>query len=107
MKYPPDYLTEVKRIVGTQNQCDCRHVQTVPVEEMFRGEVAWSGEVEVFELVGHPKAKRAYAWGSYPDPQNRLKMDVTVVLEIPPVDSPQMAVKVAIAAHARKVSPPR
>ena len=34
----------------------------MPVHEVFRGETVWQGDVEVFDLTGHPKAKRAYAW---------------------------------------------
>jgi hypothetical protein len=45
-------------------------------------------------LIDHPKAKYAYAWIYRDDNQNRT----TVVLKIPPVDSPQSAVKVAIAS---------
>jgi len=49
-----------------------------------------------FDLVGHPKAKRAFAW-SYRDGDETKSV---AVLEIPPVDSPQTAVKVATAAKA-------
>jgi hypothetical protein len=72
----------------------------VPVTETFRGEVAWGGEVEVFDVTGHPEAKRVYAWG-HPNDENPMRLDVTAVLEIPPVDSPQTAVKIAIANSAR------
>jgi hypothetical protein len=71
----------------------------VPVHEVFQGQTAWQGTVEVFNLTGHSKAKRAYAW-QYQDDPNEIK--TIVVLEIPPVDSPQSAVKVAIASKARK-----
>jgi hypothetical protein len=30
--------------------------------KQFEGKTAWQGTVEVFDLIGHPKAKRAYAW---------------------------------------------
>ena len=67
------------------------------VKEMFRVQVAWEGWVRHFLLVDHPEAKRAYAW-SY---QEGNETKTVTVLEIPPVDSPQSAVKVAIAAKAR------
>ena len=38
------------------------HVQTVAVHETFQGKVVWGGDVEVFLLVKHPRARRAYAW---------------------------------------------
>jgi hypothetical protein len=52
----------------------------------------------VFALIGHPKAKYAYAWTYRDDNQNKT----TVVLKIPPVDSPQTAVKIAIATKDGK-----
>ncbi len=42
--------------------CESLHIESVPVKEVFEGETAWEGTVEVFELVGHPKANRAYVW---------------------------------------------
>jgi hypothetical protein len=65
---------------------------------IFRGEVAWDGIVETFDIEGHSKAKRCYAWSFLENGEPQY----TTVLEIPPVDSPQSAVKVAIAAKARK-----
>ena len=76
---------------------DSKHVESVPVHEVFKGQTAWQGTVEVFDLIGHPKAKRAYAWTYRDGDQNKT----TAVLGIPPVDSPQMAVKVAIASKAQ------
>lgn len=55
-------------------------------------------ERSAFALVGYPKAKYAYAWTYREGNQNKT----VVVLKIPPVDSPQTAVKVAIAAKARE-----
>ena len=54
--------------------------------------------VEAFDIQGHPKARRCYAW-SY---EEGGETQYVTVLEIPPVDSAETAVKVAIAASARK-----
>ena len=66
------------------------------VHEVFRGETAWKGNVEVFDLTGHPKAKRCYGW-SYGEPEQFI-----TILEIPPVDSPESAVKVGVAYQIKK-----
>jgi hypothetical protein len=50
------------------------------------------------DLIGHPNAKRVYAWTYRDGAQNKT----VAVLEIPPVDSPQSAVKVAVAARGRQ-----
>jgi hypothetical protein len=94
----PDAFQTIRHAIRETHGCEARHVESVPVHEVFRGETAWQGTVEVFDLIGHPKAKRAYAW-SFKD-GNAIKS--VAVLEIPPVDSPQTAVKVAIAAKARE-----
>jgi hypothetical protein len=60
--------------------------------------VAWDGVVETFELGGHPKAKRCHAW-SY---EENGETQYVIVLELPPVDSAESAVKVAIAARAQQ-----
>ena len=80
------------------------HVECVPIHEIFQDKTAWKGTVEVFDLIGHAKAKRAYAWQYQDDPD---KIKTIAVLEIPPVDSPQNAVKVAIAATIQTKSKKR
>lgn len=87
------FLQEAIRAV---HGCKSTHVETVPVCEVFKGQVAWEGDVEVFTLKGHPKATRCFAWAFEQDGRKRAM----AVLEIPPVDGPETAVKAAIAASA-------
>ena len=95
---PHKKITKLKDAIRATHGCESLHVESVPVVEQFENEIAWQGTVEVFDLVGHPEEKRAYAW-TYRDGDQ----DKTVsVLEIPPVDSAKTAVKVAIAAKAKK-----
>ena len=94
----PDSINELKNAIRTMHGCDSRHVESVAVVERFEGKIAWQGTVEVFDLIAHPKAKRAYAW-TYRDEDHVRSV---AVLEIPPLDSAKSAVKVAIAAIARK-----
>lgn len=91
-------IAKLKDAIEAMHHCAARHVASEPVIELFRGEVAWDGVVETFEITGHPKAKRCHAW-SY---EENGETQYTAVLEIPPVDSAETAVKVAIAAEARK-----
>jgi hypothetical protein len=94
---PAKEITELKDAIRATYGCESLHVESVPTKEVFEGQTAWDGTVEVFDLVGHPKAKRAYAW-SYRDGDETKSV---AVLEIPPVDSPQSAVKVAIASKGK------
>lgn len=90
-------IDELKEAIETMHHCKASHVSSKPVIELFRGEVAWDGVVETFNLEGHPKAKRCYAWSFMENGERQY----STALEIPPVDSPESAVKVAIAAKAR------
>jgi hypothetical protein len=95
------YLERLKLAVEHLHQCGAVHRSTVPVHEVFRGQTVWKGYVEVFDLASHPKAKRAYAW-SHVDGADDTDEKFVAVLEIPPVDSPQTAVKVAIVSEIKK-----
>lgn len=63
---------------------------------MHDGQVVWDGEVQVFELIGHPTAKRAYAWSHA---TTGTKRRFVAVLGLPPVDSAVMAVRTSILAE--------
>jgi hypothetical protein len=97
----PEYIEDLRAVIGKLHGCDSKHVESVPVHEVFQGQTAWQGVVEVFDLFGHPKAKRCYAW-SHLDGDKDEKTNFVTVLEIPPVDSPQTAVKVAIANEVKQ-----
>lgn len=94
------YIERLQLAVEHLHKCSAVHRSTVPVEEVFQGKTIWKGRVEVFDLTGHPKAKRAYAW-SHRDGKDDSDERFVAVLEIPPVTSPETAVKVAIAAEVK------
>ena len=64
------------------------------VRELFKGAIAWEGDVLVFELQDHPTATQCYAWS--------VDGRVTAVLHESPVDSPRAAVRAAIVAKHRQ-----
>lgn len=99
-----DYINDLKAVIGKLHGCGSTHVETVPVHEVFRGQTVWRGNVEVFDLTGHPKAKRCYAWSHLDRPDDSEERFV-VVLEIPPVVSAETAVKVCIVADGKKMPP--
>lgn len=66
--------------------------------ESHAGETVWEGVVEVFDLSGHPTAKRAYAWAHEADSGGRRYV---AVLHAPPIVSPVTAVRGAIVADYR------
>ncbi len=96
-----EYLSRLKLTIEHLHHCGAFHRESVPVHEVFRGQTVWQGEVEVFDLAGHPKAKRCYGW-SHPDgPDDKDERFVTV-LELPPVESAKTAVQVAIVSDQKR-----
>lgn len=80
------------------HECGAKHVETVPVIERFQGKTVWEGEVEVFDLIDHPKASRGYAWA-----YDKAKgSEIVAVLELPPVISPKTAVQASIVGKLRE-----
>ena len=69
------------------------------VTETFQGQTVWEGLVHVFDLDGHPKATRAYAWSSPVEGSERLRF--YAVLHLGPIRSAQDAVRAAIVADQR------
>lgn len=92
-------VAELKRAIEVQHGGAALFFQSVPVKESFNGELVWDGIVHVFDLAGHPKAKRAYAWSSPVEGSDKRRF--FAVLHIPPIDSPLAAVRAAIVAESR------
>ena len=98
-----DYIGELKAVFLKLHNCDAEYVETVPVVEEWQGETIWQGDVEVFDIRGHPKASRGYGWGHATSESGGRRY--FTVLELPPVTSPQTAVQAAIRSeieNARK-----
>lgn len=90
----------LREAIRHMHGCDSRWVESMPVREMFNGQVVWDGEVQVFELVGHAKATRAYAWSEATEGERRR---FSAVLDLYPVSSPVDAVRVSIVSRAKTV----
>ena len=95
-----EYIDRLQVAVSQLHNCGAVYRATVPVHEQFKGQTVWKGEVEVFDLNGHPKAKRACAWSHREGPDDQGERFVAV-LEIQPVDSAQRAVQVQIVKDAK------
>jgi hypothetical protein len=92
-----DYIAEIQAVFLKLHGCEADYVETVPVVEEFQGETVWQGDVEVFDIRGHPKATRGYGWGYTTTDEGGRRY--FTVLELPPVTSPQTAVQAAIMSE--------
>jgi hypothetical protein len=91
-----EYIERLEQVIVHLHKADPKHVGSVPVEEIFKGKTLWKGDVEVFDLTGHPKAKRCYGW-TYGEPEQFI-----TILELPPVTDAQSAVKVGVSYQIKK-----
>ena len=98
------YIEELRKVIRKLHNAEPTHVESVPVRETFRGETVWDGVVEVFELQGHPKTDKVYAWSNETDDPAKPVRHITV-LHIAPVLSAAMAVRAAIREEFRSGEP--
>ncbi len=95
--------SELMKAVESQHGGTATLAQTVPVREVFIGRPVWEGVVHVFDLAGHPKATRAYAWSSPMKGSNKRRF--FAVLQMGGIKTPKDAVRAAIAAEHRAKPP--
>jgi hypothetical protein len=87
------YLERLKQAVEQNHKCSARYCTTIRVTELHLDKVLWQGDVEVFDLKGHPDATRCYGWSQAPGKKNDK---LVTVLETPPIDSAESAVRAAL-----------
>jgi hypothetical protein len=90
----------LRQAVESLHSCRATLVQSVPVREAFLDDPVWEGVVHVFDIEGHPKATRAYAWSSPVEGSDKRRF--FAVLQLGAIKSPLEAVRAAIVAEQRQ-----
>jgi hypothetical protein len=90
-------VTELQEAIERMHTCRATLVQSAPVKERHGSATVWEGVVHVFDLTGHPKATRAYAWSSPIEGSDKRRF--FAVLHQGPVTGPAEAVRAAIVAE--------
>ena len=85
---------DLKQVVEKIQGCPASFVEDVAVVEKFGEKTVWSGMVSIFTLTGHPQANKCYAWSS--PIEGSTKRRYYAILLIPPIDSPEKAVRASI-----------
>jgi hypothetical protein len=92
----PALIDAIRHLHG----CGAKHVETVHVHEVApTGETVWDGDVEVFDLIGHAKAKKAYAWS---EATTGTKRRFFAVLKTTDIATPVRAVQASILVDVKK-----
>jgi len=92
---------DLRRAVESMHSCRAKLAQTALVRETFHGAPVWGGVVHIFDLTGHPKAARAYAW-SMPI-EGGEKRRLFAVLQLGAIKSPMDAVRATIMEAHRAI----
>ncbi len=81
-------LSEFQKAIQATHGCGSALRYRVEVREEWEHRTVWEGDVLVFDLIDHPTALTCYAWS--------VDNEVTAVLSLWPVDSPEKAVRASI-----------
>ena len=87
------YFKKIKDYIRQVHGCDSWYVDTVDLKGLAGDHVKY-GQVEVFTLGDHPKAKRCYAWWKKRDDNQD---ELARALGLPSVDSAEKAVLAEMA----------
>ena len=57
-------IDQLKEAVEGTHNCTASFRAKIYIDETFGGKKVWQGDLYVFDLEDHPKAKTCYAWSS-------------------------------------------
>jgi len=92
-------LKDLQKAVEGLHNCSAIFKESVPVKDEFDGRRTWEGIVHVFDLIDHPESNKCYAWSSPIEGSEKRKF--YAVLHIPPVHSPERAIRASIIKDFR------
>ncbi len=92
-------IDDIKTTVERLHSCRASYLEEVAVIEKFGDKTVWEGIVYIFDIEGHSKAKQCFAWASHIEGSKKYRY--YAVLSVPPIDSPQKAVRASIVQDHR------
>ena len=97
--HAPVRLSEFRMAIRQILDCDADPIGAVELDVRRRSGEDWHGTVHVFEISGHPRASRCYAW---PEPLNETSVIIRVVPQAGRITSPERAVRSILNRRGRK-----
>lgn len=92
-------IDELQTFIETQHGGTATFFESVNVTETWQRKTVWKGPVNVFELDGHPTAKRAYAWSELVSGSDNTHYYTE--LHEAPINSAKAAVRASIVYRSR------
>ncbi len=96
-----DYIQTLQEAIRKGHGCQSKHAASAPVQEVFQGRTVWKGTVAVFDPIGHPAAKLAYA-GDHVAQDTGHEVRIVTRQGVPPMDSPRRVVPASILSEIKK-----
>lgn len=90
-----DNIDELKKIIERLHKCKASYLDKITIMEKYGQKTVWQGIVHIFKISDHPQVDTCYAWSS--PIEGSTKRRYYTVLKIPPIDSPEKAVRATIA----------
>ena len=87
-------IDDLKKAVERLHNCKASFIEDVAVIGKFGNKNVWNGIVHIFKIEGNPKADKCYAWSSPIEGSKTRRY--YAVLHVPPIDSPEKAVRASI-----------
>ena len=89
--------SELKKAVENLHHCLAKLRHKAEVIEKFENHTVWEGTVHIFDIEGHPDTDTCYAWSSPIEGSDKRRF--YAVLKVPPIDTPEAAVRASIVAE--------
>jgi hypothetical protein len=93
-KNQAENINRLKGLVERLHHCKASHIEEVAVIEKYGPSTVWEGTVHIFNITGHAETDICYAWSS--PIEGSTKRRYYAVLKIPPIDSPEKAIRASI-----------
>jgi len=90
-----EYILNLTEAIARMHDCSVSHSDTATVIEKVGDETAFNGQIEIFDIEGHPQANKAFGW-AWEDSSGEVQY--IGILNVPPIDSPREAVQAAIVS---------
>jgi hypothetical protein len=93
-------IDDLKKAIKDLYHYKASHLKEVALIEKYGPSTVWRGIVHIFKITGHPETDICYAWSSPIDGSKKRRY--YSVLKIPPIDSPEKAVRATIVQMYKK-----
>jgi hypothetical protein len=94
---PDNLIKALQQSICDNHACEAVYIQSVRVEEPYADDKLWTGQVEIFKILGHAKAQIAYGWW-----QEDSETGLITILALTPTMEARKAVQAYLMSQDEK-----